>query len=146
MSVSKPSRDRDEDYVIDLIDAMFDERASRQHRFSWLVGDAGSNGARVGLPVDAYYPGKRLVVEYRERPHTESVPHFDKVDRMTVSGVHRGEQRRIYDERREHEIPANGLSLVIIHHSDLAGDSRGRLLQRPDRDPLSLQNMLAAHL
>ena len=38
---------------------------------------------------------------------------------MTVSGVHRGEQRRRYDERRDREIPANGLRLLVIKPDDL---------------------------
>ncbi|WP_309751901.1 hypothetical protein [Novosphingobium sp.] len=45
------------------------------------------------LPVDAWYPELALVIEYRERQHSEAVKFFDQ--RETVSGVGRGEQRRI---------------------------------------------------
>jgi len=110
----------DEAYVIDLCDELLGERAHRQHRFPWLLGDAASGGARVQLPVDAYYPNQRLVVEYRERQHYEPTPFFDR--RQTVSGVGRGEQRRMYDDRREREVPQHGLRLIIVRSSDLRSD------------------------
>lgn len=119
----------DEAYVIDLCDEALGERGQRQHRFPWLVGDAGTR-----LPVDAYYPEPGIVVEYRERQHDEPVAFFDR--RETVSGVHRGEQRRLYDERREQEVSKHGLRLVIIRVADLDND-RGRKLRRNhahDRD------------
>jgi hypothetical protein len=125
--------DSDEAYVVDLCDEVLGERASRQHRFPWLLGDPGRSGSRVALPVDAFYEAHKLVVEYRERQHDEPVAHFDKPDRLTVSGVHRGEQRRLYDRRREELIPANGLRLVVVRPSDLASTSNGRL--RRDRTP-----------
>jgi len=131
----------DEAYVIDLCDEILGERALRQHRFEWLLGDPGTAGSRVPLPVDAYYPGHRLVIEYRERQHDSPVAHFDKPDRMTVSGVHRGEQRRIYDERRAHEIPAKGLRLVVIGVKDLSSDSRGRLRRDRESDLNTLRRL-----
>jgi hypothetical protein len=84
------------------------------------------------LPVDCYWPDRQLVVEYRERQHTEAVPFFDR--RVTMSGVGRGEQRRIYDQRREDEIPAHGLRLVIISVADLDADARGRLRRNRAHD------------
>lgn len=124
----------DEAYVIGMCDETLGEEGRRQHRFDWLLGDPGASGGRVRLPVDAYYPEHNLVVEYRERQHDEPVAHFDKPDRLTVSGVHRGDQRRLYDERREALIPEHGLRLVIIRPSDLAADSRGRLLRHRAAD------------
>ena len=114
--------------------------ARRQHRFPWLKGDPGKSGQRAALPVDAYYPNAKLVVEYRERQHFEANKHFDKPDVLTVSGVHRGEQRRIYDHRRETEIPAHGLRLVIVTPVDLDSDSRGRLRrsERADREQIEV--------
>ena len=107
--------DSDEFYVIDLCDAVVGIPASRQHRFEWLRGDfSEKKGTHSYLPVDAYWEEVGLVVEYAERQHHESVAIFDKPDVITISGVHRGQQRRIYDERRVELIPKNGIALVVI--------------------------------
>jgi MerR HTH family regulatory protein len=132
--------DSDEAYVINLCDTLLGETALRQHCFAWLVGDPGKSGQRRPLPVDAYYPDHRLVVEYRERQHDEPVAFFDRRD--TVSGVPRGGQRRIYDERRDREIPNHGLRLVIVRPGDLTANSRGRLLRRCDADVVSLARVV----
>lgn len=131
---------RDEEYVIDLCDEVLCERALRQPRFPWLLGDAGLRGARVQLPVDAYYRDHRIVVEYRERQHYVRTPFFDR--RQTVSGVGRGEQRRVYDARREREIPEHGLRLVVIRSSDLRCDGRGRLLRVRPNDLSTVRGIL----
>jgi hypothetical protein len=86
------------------------------------------------------YPDHRLVVDYHERQHDEPVAFLD--GRGTVSGVTRGVQRRIYDERREREIPKHGLRLVIVRPGDLSTNSRGRLLRRRDADVVSLARLL----
>jgi hypothetical protein len=82
--------DSDEAYVVDLCNRILGENASTQYGFDWLLGDPGKSGRRAKLPVDAYWPGHQLVVEYRELQHDQPMPHFDKPDRLTVSGVHRG--------------------------------------------------------
>jgi len=133
----------DETYVVDLCDEVLGERAHRQHRFDWLRGDPGTGtGTGASLPVDAYYPDHRLVVEYRERQHEEPVAHFDKPDVLTVSGVHRGEQRRIYDRRRDELIPSHGLRLVVIRSGDLASNKRGRLSRDRTGDLAALRAVL----
>jgi hypothetical protein len=119
---SSSRSDSDEAYAIDLCDELLGKRALRQHRFEWLKGDAGTL-----LPVDAFYPALNLVVEYMERQHTEAVPHFDK--RMTVSGMSRGEQRRLYDQRRQSEIPKQGIALVTVHYHELAHAGSKQLLR-----------------
>ena len=101
----------DEHYVIDLCDEVLGLKASRQHSFDFLKGDTGRR-----LPVDAYYEEIGLVVEYCESQHSESTPFFDR--KMTVSGVTRGEQRRIYDKRRADILPKYGLRLVVIDYKD----------------------------
>jgi hypothetical protein len=133
----------DETYVVDLCNQVLGETALPQHRFDWLLGDPGSNGRRVRLPVDAYWPGHQLVVEYRELQHDQPMPHFDKPDRLTVSGVHRGEQRALYDARRDTEIPAHGLRLVVIRPADLDADGRGRLRRNRESDMAALRKILA---
>jgi len=135
--------DSDEAYVIGLCDRVLGEQAARQHRFEWLLGDPSANGRQVMLPVDGYWPGHQLVVEYRELQHDQPVPHFDKPDRLTISGVHRGEQRALYDARRDTEIPAHGLRLVVIRPGDLGSDGRGRLRRSVDSDLEAVRKLLA---
>lgn len=106
----------DEYYVISLCNEALGMTAEQQYRFPFLLGDSGTP-----LPVDAYYQKLNLVVEYYERQHTERVKFFDR--RETVSGVSRGEQRKIYDERRRVELPKHGIKLVILQYSDF-GDSK----------------------
>lgn len=143
-AASQSRRDHsDEAYVIDLCEEVLQETALRQHRFEWLRGDTGASGMAVTLPVDAYFQHHALVVEYRERQHFESIGHFDKPDRLTVSGVHRGEQRKIYDRRRESEIPRHGLRLVVIRFDQLAADNRGRLLRQGTNDRGVVASLLA---
>ncbi|MFJ3964632.1 hypothetical protein [Streptomyces sp. NPDC090036] len=133
----------DEAYVIGLCDRILGEDALPQHRFDWLLGDPGTSGRRARLPVDAYWPGHELVVEYRELQHDRPVPHFDKPDRLTISGVHRGEQRALYDARRDVEIPAHGLRLVVVRPADLDADGRGRLRRTEPADLAALRTILA---
>lgn len=108
----------DEAYVIDLSDEVLNRKASRQHTFDFLRGDPNDSGVTKCLPVDAYYPELNLVVEFQERQHTEPVKHFDK--RMTVSGVTRGEQRKIYDQRKLDVLANNGIRVTRISYSDFS--------------------------
>lgn len=127
-SISGRGRSRsasDEHYVIDLCDEVLKQTAFRQHRFPFLLGDSGTM-----LPVDAYYEKLNLVIEYYERQHSEAVAFFDR--RQTVSGVSRGEQRRIYDDRRRTELPKHGIRLLVISWSDF-GTSK-KLLRDHGRD------------
>lgn len=107
--------DSDEYYVIGLCNEVLGLTAQQQYKFPFLLGDNGRS-----LPVDAYYESLHLVIEYYEKQHTESVKFFDR--KMTVSGVSRGEQRKIYDERRRTELPKHGIKLVVIDYSNF-GDS-----------------------
>lgn len=130
----------DEEWVIAICDAVLAKTALRQHRFPFLVGDAGRSGRRVPLPVDAYYPELALVVEYHEPQHSRPVGFFDK--RTTVSGVARGEQRRRYDDLRRTVLPANGLDLMILDFSEFEHTFAGRLL-RTERDRAVIAQRLA---
>lgn len=109
--VGKGRKASDESYVIDLCDEILGCKALRQHHFDFLRGDTGTM-----LPVDAYYPELKMVVEYYESQHTQATPFFD--NKQTVSGVSRGEQRRIYDQRRKEVLPEQGIKLIIISYTD----------------------------
>lgn len=124
------NKDRDEFYVLDICDEVLGIEGVRGYRFDWLLGDLSvKTGSRTRLPVDAFWADLALVVEFRERQHYESVAIFDKPDVMTVSGVHRGEQRRVYDRRRDELIPGRGLTLAVMRTTDFKVSRR-----RIDRD------------
>lgn len=130
------SKSRDEDYVLDVCDQILNQKSLRQHRFDFLKGDTGRK-----LPVDAFYPKLKLVIEYRERQHTEAVKHFDKPHIMTVSGVDRGKQRTLYDERRRTVLAAQKIKLVEIPYNLFSCNSSKRIVHSPN-DPEILKAFL----
>lgn len=103
--------DSDEKYVLDLVSNILDEEYEWQKRFDTLLGDPGKNGRRTKLPVDAYFLESNLIVEYREKQHFVEVSIMDR--RMTVSGVNRGEQRKIYDLRKEKWAQDNNINFLL---------------------------------
>ena len=120
-------KDKDDAFIIDLCDEVLGIKAIRQHRFPFLLGDANTP-----LPVDAWYPSLSLVVEYREKQHTETVAVFDL--RQTVSGTSRGEQRKLYDQRRRDVLPKHGIRLVELNYSDFEHSSSKRVKRVMDKD------------
>lgn len=122
----------DEHYVLALCDEVLGMHGRRQARFDWLRGDpspARPLGTR--LPVDGYWRDIELVVEFQEEQHSQRSLFFDR--RQTVSGVGRGEQRRIYDERKRRLIPDHGLYLVVIEKSEFVVRSK-RIARDHSRD------------
>jgi len=117
--------ERTEKYVIGLLEELLGP-AVKGKRWPWALGDVSERtGRAVELPFDAYWPDRRLIVEVDEDQHRESDAFFDKPERLTVSGVHRGEQRRIYDQRKRSLARKRGYTVVVIEWS------RRR---RPDRE------------
>jgi hypothetical protein len=122
----------DEKYVIDLISDILGEDYEWQKRFDTLLGDIGKNGHRTKLPVDAYFPKSNLIIEYREKQHFEPVNIMDS--RMTVSGVNRKEQRKIYDLRKDAWAEVNNINFLVITCKDLAHKKSLKLLRSADDD------------
>lgn len=139
---SNSRKDSDEHYVLDLCDIVLEETGLRQHKFDFLLGDANTKGKKAKLPVDIYYPDLNLVVEYKEQQHTKPNKHFDKPDLFTVSGVHRGEQRRIYDQRRLDILPQNGIQVIEISYSDFMFDRKDKIVRDEKRDLKRLRGIL----
>jgi hypothetical protein len=133
---SKSRKDSDEQYVLNLCDAVLKLKGLRQHRFDFLLGDSGTK-----LPVDSYYPDLNLVIEYKEQQHTKPNAHFDKPNKLTVSGVHRGEQRKIYDQRRLDVLPKHGITVIEISYSDFEFDRKDRIV-RGDGDLEKIKTIL----
>ena len=127
--------DSDETYIINLCDDVLKLKASRQHKFDFLRGDAGTP-----LPVDAFYPTLNLVIEYREKQHTEEIKLFDQ--RQTVSGVSRGEQRKIYDQRRRDVLPEYNIKLIEFGYEEFEHNYTKRLIRNKIKDFENIHNKL----
>lgn len=135
--------DNDAFYSLNFCDDILGIKASREHRFDWLRGDLSARTGRAAtLPVDGYWESLGLVVEVMESQHYLPTPHFDKPDVMTVSGVHRGLQRRLYDERKAELIPQHGLRLIALPIT--AFEVRGKKIKRnPERDIEVVRSVLS---
>jgi hypothetical protein len=125
---------KDENYVLNLCDEVLGLTCSRQHQFDFLRGDKNLRGTATKLPVDGYYEELKLAIEYHERQHTDEVNFFDKPDRITISGVHRGEQRKLYDERRRETLPKYGIALIEFSYSDFSHDKQKRIIREQKHD------------
>lgn len=130
----------DEKYVLDLIAEILGENYKWQQRFDTLLGDPGKNGRRVKLPVDAYFSESKLIVEYKEKQHFEAVNIMDR--RLTVSGVNRGEQRKIYDLRKEKWADDNNIRFLTVSYIDLTHKNNGKLLRRADDDRVLIESLI----
>lgn len=138
-----PRIESDEKYILDLVAAILAEPEYRwQHRFPTLLGDPGKDGKCRPLPVDGFFPRHRLIVEYWEAQHSAPVPIMD--EGMTISGVSRGHQRRLYDQRRQTWANANNLRLVVLDQRGFETNKQGRLLREPVRDRRIVANALRA--
>ena len=125
----------DEAYVVNLCDKVLGLKADRQKRFGFLLGDTHKDGyTRTSLPVDAFYEDLKLVVEYKEKLREKAPTKFDRPVKLTVSGVTRDEQRKIYNERKADVLPENGIDLVVISYSDFSCDEDDKIIRNEASD------------
>lgn len=129
--------DSDEKYVLDLISKILDCPYEWQKTFSDLIGDADRKGRVKKLAVDGYFESVNLIVEYRERQHFEAIPFMDR--RLTISGVPRGVQRRIYDDRKEKWATTNGHRFLSVNYNELELKKGKRLKRNETNDIMVLQ-------
>jgi diadenosine tetraphosphate (Ap4A) HIT family hydrolase len=138
-----PRTGSDEKYILDLVAEILAEPDYRwQHRFPTLLGDPGQDGRQRPLPVDGYFPRHKLIVEYWEKQHSAPVPIMD--EGASVSGMSRGHQRRLYDERRSAWARANGLRFVILDYRGFETGAQGRLRRNPEADREAIARALRA--
>src|SRR3954447_22692857 len=101
----------DEFYVIDLCDEALGDPGLRQHRFPWLLGDPLPRPAELfRFRSTATGPGTTSSSSSTSASTRRLFRSSTSADRMTVSGVSRGEQRSLYDdERRRTLVPQQGI-------------------------------------
>ena len=66
--------------------------------------------------------------------------------RLTVSGVPRGEQRKLYDQRRRERLPEHGINLVILDYTLFERGARKRLRRIPEADEAVIREKLKSFL
>ena len=69
-------------YAVGLVEHLMGS-AEHETRFDWARGDPGMRAMGVPLPFDAVWEVHRRIVEVDERQHSEPVPFFDMLGRMT---------------------------------------------------------------
>lgn len=112
-----------ERYCVKLVsDALGGIEYKENYRFDFLRGNPTPKRSEgVPLPVDAYYPAVKLIVEFRESQHYGDRFAF-RNGRITATGENRKEQRQKYDKKREELLPAKGFKLLIVYDYQLTGD------------------------
>jgi len=124
-------------YVIGLLTELLGEPPELEKTYAWALGDLSPKTGRARrLPFDAVWESRRLIVEVDEDQHRRPVAHFDKPERLTVSGVHRGEQRGLYAERKRTAARAEGVLR--------SGDPLGASSPTSDARPRGRQGVAAA--
>ncbi|OFW71776.1 MAG: hypothetical protein A2W02_00205 [Alphaproteobacteria bacterium RBG_16_64_48] len=134
---------KDEDYIIEICNDLLGCVARRRYCFDFLRGDPSVRTQRRRmLPVDAYYPDLKLVIEYREIQHFEPTDYWDR--KITATGMTRGRQRRIYDKRRRNELPKHGIKLIELDCKMFGLNSRKRLRRHLAADRAVIESKLKA--
>jgi hypothetical protein len=137
----------DEHYILNLCDELLKDTASRQHRFSFLLGDFHKDKkTRTKLPVDGYYENLNLVIEYREKQQTEEVSNVDKSEAKTVSGVSREQQYKLYNQRKRTVLERKDINLVEVNFYAFEYDSESNIIRNKEKDIEILQDLLKEFL
>jgi len=133
LAISKRANS-DEHYILNLCDELLNDSASRQHRFPFLLGDFHKDKiSRTKLPVDGFYQTINLVIEYRVK-HLEEVANLDKTEVKTVSGVSRGEQTKIYNQRKRDVLERKNINLIEINYYAFEYDSEMNIVRNKEKD------------
>lgn len=131
----------DEYYLINLCDELLQQRASRQHKFGFILGDYHKDEkTRTALPVDAYYRTANLVLEFQQ-VGDDSIE-FGKPGRKTISGVDRAEQRQIYALRKRKALLGKDIPLIEIDFTLFALDADNKLVRDKEADVKVLKELL----
>jgi hypothetical protein len=129
----------DEYYLIGLCNELLKEEALHQYTFKFLLGDFHSDGiSRTPLPVDAYYPKLKMVIELFEKENETSL----EEEKNTVSGVKRSEQRKKYAERKREVLKEKEIHLMEMDYDEFECDEKQRLVRNKEADVKLLKEIL----
>lgn len=135
----------DENYLIDLCDEILGKKCSRQHKFSFLLGDFHKDGkTKTALPVDAFYNDLNLVLEFLQSDKTYK--NLDHADKKTISGVTREEQRILYHNRKVEGLKSKEINLIIIKYDLFTLDENHKIIRNEERDLATLEKALKHYI
>lgn len=130
----------DEFYILNLCDEIFNEKASRQYTFSFLLGDFHKDKiSRTKLPLDAFYHSLNLVIEYRIKQQFND---DSKLENRTISGVSREEQQKLYNERKKDVLSRKNVNLVEINYYAFEYDDALKIVRNKEKDIEILKDLL----
>lgn len=135
----------DENYILELCDELLGVKSTRQHTFGFLKGDLHQNGSsRTKLPLDAYFHKLKLVLDFVDRPYSEEKA--EEMERLTVSGVTRAEQRKIYRERKRTELKTKNLLLIELDTAAFELDEDQKIVRNDEANSKILSDILASRM
>jgi hypothetical protein len=140
------SMPKNQDYIISLCDKVLGQESIKNKEcLPFLLGHKSlKTGRRPKLRPDAFYPNLKLVIEYNESQHSESVPWWD--NQIRACGCTRREQRKAYDQIRRRELRKHGLDLKVLDYSLFAHNSKKRLLRNQSTDEAIIRNELKKYI
>lgn len=131
----------DETYLINLCDELLEQKASRKHTFETIVGKLHKRGkGRTKLPLDAYYEGLKLVIEFFEKnvsdDDSENSRMIDKKEQERIT------QRNYYDQLKKEGVLKKKLRLIEINYSMFECNTDDKLVRNIENDKLVLKGLL----
>lgn len=139
-------KNSDETYILDLCDELLEDKAMRQHTFDFLVGDFHKDGrTRTEIPLDGYYYSLNLAIDYSEKQDVEETI-VDNADKMTISGVTRAEQRKIYNRRKREVLRKKEVNFIELKYKDFVYDEQFKLVRNNDKNLHILKKLLKKFL
>ncbi|MFT4900710.1 MAG: hypothetical protein ACI9U0_002517 [Flavobacteriales bacterium] len=137
----------DDTYLIELCDQLLKEVSRKQFTFDDLLGDFHKDKiSQTKLPLDAYYTSLNLVIEVVNKKSTPPKKGKDKSQKLTVSGVTREEQRKVYQERKSAYLAENNIKLFEINFALFETNDQNKLVRTKDNDEALLKELLKSVL
>ena len=134
---------KDDDYLIELCDDILNKKSQKQFTFDDLLGDYHKDGiSQTKLPLDAYYQDINLVVEVVNKRSVVLKNTIDKSQKITVSGVTREEQRKVYQERKRTFLEEKDVKVFEINFALFETDESNRLIKNKENDKALLKELL----
>lgn len=125
----------DETYIIDLCDKVLGQKAYRQKKFAFLMGDLHKDEkTKTKLPVDAYYEDLQLAIEFYIKKDLETESANKKAEKNTISGMPRSEQRVRYEQRIAKTLPVHGITLICLSNTDFTCDDNHKIVRNEETD------------